>query len=538
MQTIPPLSVQKGLVALIPKIKNICSVAGAPGLALCVDSQGEPFHESNFGLADVDGGEEVTCNTIFPIGALAKSLTASAVGLLVDSGKLEWTTLVKDVLPGFRSRSDVVTNHLTVVDLLSHRAGLAKFNFWWQGAEGVQLIDKSELLRYYQELEPTGSFRADWAYSNWGYAVVGEVIAAVSGMTYAEYLERKILRPLRMKNTSFRPVDPSSPGVAKPYVAMDDASPRRVAFPAVNSESLMCPAMGGTSTARDLANYATALLKAYRYETNRHGSQPVLRHALTQLTGHMFTDRSMMEKSYALGFYRSQLPSTISGMGANATYVGQLPVVIPGDASAGPVLAHGGSLAGYSTAMVLLPEMNTSIVVCTNSLGLGYASGWVALAVLETIVETPTPSDYVLLASEAAAASAGDVRRLQAFLERDRPQPPEPPRPLEKYVGRYTHTVFRDWFLDIRKRPLSHRLEVVFMGLGSQAWLMEHYSRDTFLWLADREEQVTRGRMPTYLVADHFKLVFQPNDKGEVDGLCWAHEARIPLKEQRFVKKV
>ncbi|KAG6009344.1 hypothetical protein E4U21_002652 [Claviceps maximensis] len=529
--------VKDSLEALTPKISQICSVAGTPGLALQVSRHGEIFHEANFGLADVEDRKPTTSDTIFPIGALAKSLTASAIGILVDDGKLTWTSLVKDVLPGFRTRSDTVTDHLTVVDLLSHRTGLAKSNFWWQGAEGTLLLNKSQLLRFFQDLEPTGAFRADWAYSNWGYAVVGEIIETISGESFAEFLRQRIFGPLGMKKTSFSPVDLDRPDLAKPYAAMDDASPQLVAFPAVNSDTIMAPAMGGTSTASDVSKYAIALLKSYQYETaGKKGDPPVLRNAIMQLTGHMFTAQSMLEKSYAFGFYRSQLPSTILGMGPNASYVKQMPTLIPKDASIGPVLAHGGSLAGYSVALALLPQINSSVVVCTNSFALGYVSGWATLAAIEALIETPCPSDYVQLALEAAMTSVDDVRKLRAALTKQKPSSPGPHKPLENYIGRYTHPVFQDWFLDIRHGRSLDQLQVVFMGLESQAWPMEHYHGHTFLWLADREEQVRRGRMTTYLVADHFKLVFETNEKGDVDGLCWAHEAKVPLREQRFAR--
>lgn len=529
--------VKDHLEALDPTMREICSVAGTPGLALRVSHHGEIIHEANFGVADVEGHKPTTSNTIYPIGSLAKSLTASAVGILVDEGKLKWTSLIKDVLPGFRTRSNTVTKNLTVVDLLSHRTGLAKSNFWWQGAEGALLLNKSELLRFYQELEPTGAFRADWAYSNWGYAIVGEIIETVSGLSYADFLQRRIFRPLGMDSTSFSPVDTGNPDLAKPYAAMDNASPQLVAFPGVNSDTIMAPAMGGTSTANDLSKYATALLQSYQYETTGKGNGlPVLRNAVMQLTGHMFTARSMLEKSYAFGFYRNQLPSTILGMGPNASYVEQMPTLVPKDASMGPVLAHGGNLAGYSIAMALLPQINSSVVVCTNSFALGYVSGWATLAVLEVLIETPLPSDYVRLATEAATSSVDDVRKLRAALERQKPSSSRLHKSLDHYVGRYAHPVLQDWFLDVRKEQSGNQLEVAFMGLDSQAWAMEHYHDDTFLWLADREEQVRRGRMTTYLVADHFKLVFQANHKGDVDSLCWAHEAGVSLQEQRFIR--
>lgn len=525
-------TIQERLAGLEPVIRQICAVAGAPGISIGVSHRGEIVHRANYGFADVEAQLPTTSDTVYMIGTMAKALTASAVGILVDDGKLQWNTPIRDILPDFQSCSTTVFENLTVVDLLSHRSGLARSNFWWQGAEGALLLQKSDLLKTYKELPPVGGFRADWAYSNWGYAVVGAVIEQLTGTSFADFLEERLLGPLGMDHTSFHALPADDSGLAKPYAAMDDASAHLMPIPPVHNDTIMAPAMGGQSSLNDLLRYSTALLAARRDESAGDKSS-VIRNAIMQLSGHINTGRGILEKSYAFGFYRTQLPNTLLGMGWNSLYVKTMPTLVP-RSHAGPVLAHGGSLPGYHVAMALLPELDSSVVVCTNSIALGDVSGWVSHLVLEALMETPCPSNYVQLATEASLSAVGNVARLQADLEKQK-KTLASHKPLQQYTGRYKHLSL-DWFIDIRLTS-DGGLEVAFMGLKSQTWRLVHYEADTFLWLASRQEQARRGRMTTYpLVANHFKLIFEEDADGRTTKLCWPHEAGLSTDQQCFVK--
>ncbi|TRX89229.1 hypothetical protein FHL15_009927 [Xylaria flabelliformis] len=520
--------IKERLLALDPAIRKICDVAGAPGVSYGVTRNGEVIHRGNYGFKDVQALTPTTSDTVYLIGTMAKALTASAVGILVDEGRLSWSTRIKDILPDFRSQSATITENLTIVDLLSHRTGLARSNLWWQGADGALFLNKSDLLPFYASLEPTGDFRASWAYSNWGYAVVGSVVEKLTGIGFGQYLEEALFRPLGMKNTSFAPLPLDDPRLAKPYAAMDDASPHPMPMPPVNDNTIMTSAMGGHSSAEDLLIYSNALLQAYKNEKKGAKSE-VLRYATMQLSGHISTAHSILEKSYAFGFYRTQLPNTILGMGWNSIYVEKMPTLVP-RGHAGPVIAHGGSLPGYHVAMALVPELDSSVVVCTNSIALGDVSGWVSLAVLEALIENPRPSNFVDLATRAARSNAESVVRFRRQLESQKRSKDNSHKALASYTGRYRHPS-RNWTIHIRIQ--SSQLEVLFQGLESQAWRLHHYESNTFLWLADREEQARRGRMTTYpLVPSHFKLTFQENSVGQIDRLIWAHETGVPLDQQ------
>ncbi|KAI4225584.1 MAG: hypothetical protein LQ349_007041 [Xanthoria aureola] len=212
------------------------------------------------------------------------------------------------------------------------------------------------------------------------------------------------------------------------------------------------------------------------------------------LAGHIFTSPSTLEKSYAFGFYRSQLPSSVLGMGWNSLYVEQMPKLTP-RGHAGPVLAHGGSLPGYHSSVALLPELEASVVVCTNSIALGDVSGWASLAVLEALIDAPNPSDYVALATEAARNAIRNVDDLRISLDAAA-RTMTAPKPVEQYVGEYINETHSNW--SIRVQEIGEGgLDVLFQGLKSQKWSLTHYDGDTFLWLVGREEQAKRGRMVT-----------------------------------------
>ena len=534
-------AITDSLSNLEPVIRRICAIVGTPGISIGVSYGGEAIHRFSHGYRDIEASQPVDGDTIFPLGTLAKTFTASAIGMLVHQGKLKWDTPIREILPEFHSTSSTVEENLNIVDLLSHRSGLARSNYWWQGAESALFLQKEDLLSFYSKLAKTGNFRADWAYSNWGYALAGAVVEKLGGTSFAEYVSKNLLEPLGLEDTTFKAMDAASTAnLAKPYAALDDTSPYLLPQPPVSDETIMGPAMGGVSSANDLLTYSIALLESHRYESTTEkatGPTPVLKNGLMHLSGHIHTAPSATEKSYAFGFYRSELPGTILGMGWNSLYVKEMPKIVP-KTHAGPVIAHGGSLPGYHSSIALLPEIGASVVICTNSIALGDMSGWASLAIMEALLETPSPNDYVNLAGEAAGNAVSNVRKLRNQLEEAKKSDGMTHRELEEYVGHYVDEAHHGWVIEVQKREGRQELDVLFQGLESQKWALSPYEGDTFLWLAEREEQAKRGRMVTYpLVANHFKLIFQAGERGTIERLCWPHEAGIPVDAQYFVKK-
>ncbi|KAK0734838.1 hypothetical protein B0T26DRAFT_671070 [Lasiosphaeria miniovina] len=113
----------------------------------------------------------------------------------------------------------------------------------------------------------------------------------------------------------------------------------------------------------------------------------------------------------------------------------QMPTLTPGN-EAKLVLQHGGSLAGYTTFLSIIPELNVSVVALVNSIGLGDPAGWIHQLVLEAIIETKKPNDHVALAEEAALSHANSIAEIPTDLQKARKDIPLQ-RPLSDFTGLY-----------------------------------------------------------------------------------------------------
>jgi CubicO group peptidase (beta-lactamase class C family) len=119
------------LQALGPTIWEISSIPGVAGVSIGVLRHGEAIYRESFGFRDSEGGVKGDADTIYYLESMTKGFTAEAIAILVEEGKLKWTTPVKDVVPEFRSNDDIIYTHSNMVDLLSHRTGLERADSFW-----------------------------------------------------------------------------------------------------------------------------------------------------------------------------------------------------------------------------------------------------------------------------------------------------------------------------------------------------------------------------------------------------------------------
>ncbi len=165
-----------------------------PGLAVAVVKEGEVRFAEGFGVRELGHTDPVGIHTLFAIGSTTKAMTAAALGMLVDEGELDWGDRVIDHLPEFQLHDPYVTREIRVRDLLTHRAGLGNADFLWYEQETTT----QEILRRIRYAEPAYSFRAGYTYQNIMYAAAGQVVAAVSGVPWADFVRLRIFDPLGM----------------------------------------------------------------------------------------------------------------------------------------------------------------------------------------------------------------------------------------------------------------------------------------------------------------------------------------------------
>jgi D-alanyl-D-alanine carboxypeptidase len=182
------------------RVERYMAAYDVPGLSLCYGRGKQILFVRGYGLADRHGREPITPQSLFRIASLSKPFTSAAIFQLVESGKLRTDDRVfgsAGILKSFalRGHTDWL-QAITVRDLLTHTSG------GWSNKEHDPMFHEKErspadllqrtLDTYPLEYAPS----THYAYSNFGYFVLGRVIEQVSGMAYGDYVRRQVLTPL------------------------------------------------------------------------------------------------------------------------------------------------------------------------------------------------------------------------------------------------------------------------------------------------------------------------------------------------------
>ena len=242
-----PAPVAAALATLDHEIAADVQSHGFPGLAIAITHGDTLLWHHEYGLADLARGEKVEADTYFRLGSISKLFTALAILQLRDAGKLDLDDRATRFLPWFRLSGD---EHpaITIRELLLHLSGLPA------DAPGVSWTDRAmpardPVIQGMPAVEPAILAETTWKYSNLGYVLLGFVIEAASGESYAGYVGGHILKPLGMTGTLVEPAA-DTPHLALGYGSRGpDGSREPRAFLPMGA---MTPAAGITATASDL----------------------------------------------------------------------------------------------------------------------------------------------------------------------------------------------------------------------------------------------------------------------------------------------
>lgn len=168
------------------------------GVSIAVIYRGEILYKKGFGYADLEKKVEADENILYNIGSVSKTFTAIAIFQLIEQGKIELTDSVSKYLPWFKGENEKgKLEDITIKELLSHTSGIWRDGntpHWFSGEfPGTLQPILSEALVF----EPSSEFK----YSNYGFAVLGELITTVSGIPYQEYIQANILDKVGMAST-------------------------------------------------------------------------------------------------------------------------------------------------------------------------------------------------------------------------------------------------------------------------------------------------------------------------------------------------
>jgi CubicO group peptidase (beta-lactamase class C family) len=192
-------------------VREAQSTGRLPSLAGGVFRGADLVWSDAIGLADVEGRVDATADTQYAVASITKTFTAAALLQLRDEGKLELDDPLSRHLP------EAAHGAPTLRRMLSHVSGLQREppgEIW----ETLEFPGEEELLARLQEAEQVLPPSAAWHYSNLAYALLGHVVAHVSGAPFRDYVEERLLRPLGLERTTWGPSPPAAlPYFVEPY---------------------------------------------------------------------------------------------------------------------------------------------------------------------------------------------------------------------------------------------------------------------------------------------------------------------------------
>src|ERR1700735_2718836 len=182
-----------------------------PGMAAAIVKDGKILVAKGYGVRKLGDATPVDEFTLFGIGSNTKAFTTAALATLVDEDKLSWDDPVYQRLPGFVMYDPYVSHEMTIRDLLTHRSGMGlgegDLLFW-----PPPTYNREEIISKLRFMKPASSFRSHYAYDNLLYMTAGQIIPAVTGTSWDDYIARHIFAPLGMTHSntttrSFKPGD-------------------------------------------------------------------------------------------------------------------------------------------------------------------------------------------------------------------------------------------------------------------------------------------------------------------------------------------
>ena len=192
----------KYLDELRQEISKIMTLWNIPGVAIGINQERNNLFEAYYGVEDIDSKTSITKDTVFCIASIGKLFVSVAVMHLVETGKIHLSDLIIKYIPNLEFQNNKY-KQINIEMLLSHRSGLPDLNMdeylFLLGHPELSMHEYMNMMANHELLEPGISFR----YSNFGYAILSEIISFVSHKSFKQYMKEDILDRLGMHHSFF-----------------------------------------------------------------------------------------------------------------------------------------------------------------------------------------------------------------------------------------------------------------------------------------------------------------------------------------------
>ncbi len=426
-----------------------------PGLAVAVVKDGEIVLTRGYGVRRLGETAPVDERTLFGIASNTKAFTAAALGILVDEGKIAWDDPVTKHLPSFQMYDPYVTREMTVRDLLCHRSGLGlgagDLLFW-----PPSTFSRDEIVQRLRFIRPAHGFRSKFAYSNLMFVAAGQVVAAVTGSSWDDFVKQRIFGPLGMQSTQtsvklFHAGDNAATAHSKveghlqaiPYTDIDNSAPAG----AINSN------------VSDMSRWVMTQLAAGRIP--QPGDKRLFSERVSKEMWSAQTPLGVPDPPPGLEALRGNFAAYGLGWGLN-------------EFRGHKVVSHTGGLPGFVSLVMMIPDIQLGIVVLTNQ-----EAGGAFSAIGHRIADRylgASDTDWITALKSLDDKQRADAAEKVAKQSASRNADSKPSLPIVKYAGRYSDP----WYGEITIAMERDAMVLRFNRTPGLVADLEHWQYDTF----------------------------------------------------------
>lgn len=472
-----------------------------PGIAVAIVKDGKVVLSKGYGVSNINTQQKVDGNTLFGIASNSKAFTSAALGMLVDEKKINWDDKVLKYIPEFKMYNDYVTKEFTIRDLLTHRSGLGlgagDLMIWPDGHN----FTPKDIIKNIQYLKPVSSFRSKYDYDNLLYVIAGEIVERVSGKSWCEFIETRIMKPLQMNNSaaSWNRLKDTTNTIV-PHVPTNG----KLEIIKRYTNPIFDAAAGIYTSTNDMSKWVIAQLNNGKY-----GDSNQLQLFSEKVQKEMWTPQTILPisgmkpyncnfKTYGLGWQLSDINGHLQ-------------------------VSHTGGLDGIVTQTILFPDIKLGIIVLTNQQS-GAAFNSISNTIKDSYLGLTFPDHVETLSAERKQKEENaDKITDEVWATIDKNIITRTKIDTQKYVGLYKDNWFGDVIISFRKGALrftsvrSPRLtgSIFFYKDSTFAvkWDNQSYHADAFIYFElDSNNNANHFKMKAISPLTDFSYDFQDLD--------------------------
>ncbi len=313
-------------------LSKICQRHALPAMAAAIVTSQGLQKVGAVGVRKWGTNVPVTLDDMWHLGSDTKIMTSTLAAIMVEQGKLKWTSTVSDVFPELAASFHPDLRNVSLIQLLSHRAGLPA-NIDYDAINKTHFIQAQRIDAVKEGLsrKPLSAPGSEFLYSNLGYIIAGAMIERASGMDWESAIKKYVFTPLGMTSAGFGGL--GTPGqIDQPWGHVKSKQPVLGNGPDVDNPPVLGPAGRVHCTIQDWAKFIQDQLRGARGEP-----------ALLKPESYQMLQTPHFGGDYALGW-----------------------IVVQRDWAGGTALTHTGSNTFFLALVWIAPSRDFAILVCTN----------------------------------------------------------------------------------------------------------------------------------------------------------------------------